>query len=185
MQVSKLKKCTTCATLLSIYNQVDCSIYQLIKNKWTNHAYAVDLYFDSVQYHILLRLKRIVGKRLYNQDYPAGCFDSQDIIALATKLTYNPNKCLPCPCLDWSTFIPSSSTSSTSTSTLVPVTLCYNYSVFKTIQDEEATLIYTTCDGVELTIEISANETEGVVVCAEEDQLSGENIFYVQGGLCE
>lgn len=182
MQVSKLEKCTTCTTLERICNQVECSIYQLIKNRWTNQSFNVDLYFEPTQYHILIRLKRIIKKRLYNKDYPAGCFETQDIISLATKNTYNPNKCLPCPCSNWDEFIPSSSTSSTSTSTLVPITLCYNYSVFRTEQDEEATLTYTTCDGVELVIDVPV---DGVTVCAEEDALSGENIFYVQGGLCE
>ena len=182
MQVSKLKKCTTCSALQNVYNQVDCSIYQLIKNKWTNHSYAVDLYFDSTQYHTLLRLKRIIGKRLFNQNYPSGCFETQDIISLATKLTYNPTNCLPCPCLDWTTFIPSSSTSSTSTSTLTPLTLCYNYTVYKVVADEEATLTYITCDGVELVVDVIG---DGITVCAQEDTLTGENIFYVQGGLCE
>lgn len=114
MQVAQLKKCTTCATLANAYSQVDCSIYQLIKNKWTNQSYNVDLYFDSAQYKMLLRLKRILWSRMYNQSYPANCFDSQDIISLATKNTYNPSRCLPCPCQDWTNFIPSSFTTTSS-----------------------------------------------------------------------
>jgi hypothetical protein len=89
-----------------MYNKVNCSIYQLIKNKWVGHTYNSDTYFDESQYHSLLRLKRIIYKRLYNPKYPIKLFSNDDIITIAIKLLYKSKSCPDCPCEDFTNFIP-------------------------------------------------------------------------------
>jgi hypothetical protein len=112
MQTSQLTQCTDCSTLQTLYSQVQCSIYQLIKNKWLGHVYNTDeLYFDDVQYSTLLRLKRIIYKRLYNQKYPEDCITNQQIITLASKVLYKYNSCPDCPCEDFTDFITTTTTS--------------------------------------------------------------------------
>jgi len=117
MQIPQFKECTSCGTLQELYNKINCSIYQLIRNKWVGHTYNVDEFFDAGMYKALLRLKRIVYKRLYNPDYPNECFDTQDIISKLTKIMYKSSSCPDCPCEDLSYLVP---TTTTTTTTIAP-----------------------------------------------------------------
>lgn len=114
MQIAQLKQCTDCSTMESMYNKVDCSIYQLMRSKWLSIVYGTENDFDSAQYKTLLRLKRILNNRIYNLTYPSECYTSQDIIALAGKELYKANSCPQCYCEDFSNFI------TTTTTTILP-----------------------------------------------------------------
>lgn len=96
MHTSQFKKCDNCCTLEELYKKVDCSIYQLMKNKWTGATYNVDAYFCADLYKTLLRYKRILYKRLYNATYPASCYTNEDLIAAVTKLLYRASDCPEC-----------------------------------------------------------------------------------------
>ena len=114
MQLAQLKQCTDCSSMEAMYNKVDCSIYQLMRNKWLSVVYNTESEFDSFQYKTLLRMKRILNNRIYNSSYPSSCYTSQDIIAVASTRLYKANSCPQCYCEDFSNFI------TTTTTTLLP-----------------------------------------------------------------
>lgn len=179
MQTSQLKQCTDCDSLLSLYNKVVCSIYQLIKNKWIGHTYNSDLYFDADLYGTLIRFKRVLYKRLFNQEYPSECFSNQDIITTVNKLLYKQNDCQKCPCEDFSEFI----TSSTTTTTLAPVEVCYSYTVVATDPGSVESIVdYIACGGAPMTTLVPESGIK--VVCAREGEIEATNAIIIKGGSC-
>ena len=114
MQTAQFRKCLDCDTLETIYNQINCSVYQLIKSKWIGHTYNTDSFFDEIQYKTLLRLKKIIFNRMYNPSYPVSSVVNQDLITISTRALYKYNECQDCPCQDFTDFI-------TTTTTTIPV----------------------------------------------------------------
>lgn len=96
--------------------KIDCSLYNLIKNKSNNENYATDSYFSLSQFNSLSHYKRIIGKKIFNPNYPCPDIKSQDLIAQANRLLYGDSECSKCvncdPMLQDTT-----STSTTSTTT--------------------------------------------------------------------
>lgn len=180
MQKSQFTKCSSCGTLQDLYDRIGCSIYQLIKSKWIGVTYNTDNYFDCDHYRTLLRLQRIIYKRLYNQKYPTDCYTNDDIITLASKSLYKFEDCRPCPCEDFTNFITSSTTSTT---TLAPPPLCYNYTVTAMGTSAEPIVFYTDCSGTPQEVVLQDNEVR--TVCAEEGSVNGDNISIIKGGLCQ
>ena len=175
MQTSQIEQCTDCGSLINLYNQVQCSIYQLIKSKWIGVTYNTDAYFDDVQYSTLLRLKRILFKRLYNQKYPEDCITNQQIIAIGTRLLYKYNDCPKCPCEDFSD-------PTTTTTTILPIENCYTYTVVAQGSSAEPLVEYTDCSGEEHSVILEDDEI--LTICVLEDNITGDNINIIQGGLC-
>lgn len=120
MQTAQMKFCENCDVLYDMYSQLECSILQFSKNKWTNQSYNTDLYFDLDHFRDLLRLKRIVQKRLQNQNYPCDRWTTQDLVGYIVKNLYKSHSCIPCPCKEFTNFLETSTTSTTSTSTTFP-----------------------------------------------------------------
>lgn len=110
----QVKGCTSCGSLKEIYNEVECTLIDLIRKKWTNAQYNTSLSFNQRLYKDLVRYKRVVYNRMFNPSYPASCIDVQDVITQARLRAYKGGGCSQCS----SCFPPDeSSTSSTSSST--------------------------------------------------------------------
>ena len=93
-----LKNCNECSVLIDLQNKVDCSIANLIANKWNAHIYGVGLYFDAAHYKDLIRWKSILQKRILNPNYPSSCEGDQVLIKLINKDLYKISKCPKCQC---------------------------------------------------------------------------------------
>lgn len=175
MQTSQLEQCTDCGSLKNLYDQVQCSIYQLIKSKWIGVTYNTDAYFDDIQYSTLLRLKRILFNRLYDQKYPEDCITNQQIITIASKLLYKYNECPICPCEDFSE-------PTTTTTTIIPDDRCYTYTVFAHGSSAEPIVEYTDCSGEEHSVQLGNDEI--LTICVLGDNIAGDNVNIIQGGIC-
>lgn len=96
MQNPQIVTCDKCDVLLDLYDKVNCSIANLIKNQWNAKKYGVSLYFDGIQYEDLLHYKKILYRKITN---PANIdFCTSDLVTLITKSLYKINKCPKCPC---------------------------------------------------------------------------------------
>lgn len=119
MQISQFKTCNNCQSLNSTYELINCSIYQLIRNKWLNQTFNTTLYFDKSRYKTLLRLKRLIKKKLLDETYPCSGYEIQDVIGIANSYLYNQNNCPVCDCEDFTNFISSTSTSTSTSTTII------------------------------------------------------------------
>lgn len=170
MQTSQLKQCTDCGSLLSLYNKVICSIFQLIKEKWIAKTYNTDYCFNDCLYSKLLRLKRILYKRLYNQKYPSDSYSNQDIISLVTRSLYKQNECPNCPCEDFTNFIAD----------------CKCYSLTNLHGPLGVTILFTYKDCTGATIDSGVDPQQTINVCALENSISqvGDNLVITLIGEC-
>lgn len=117
MQTAQFGICTNCDVLQDMYAQLECSILQFSKNKWTNQSFNTDLYFDLDHFRDLLRLKRIIKKRIQNQSYPHNTWKNDDLVGYIVKNLYKSHSCIPCPCKDFTSFLDTTTTSSSSSTT--------------------------------------------------------------------
>lgn len=168
MQTSQLKQCTDCDSLLSLYNKVICSIYQLIKEKWTSVSYNTGESFNSHLYGKLLRIKRILYKRLYNQSYPDCKYSNQDIISITSKLLYKANNCLKCPCEDFTNFI--------------SICKCYNVANLSGPSGVTVSFTYKDCNGA--LAESGVGPGSSINVCAEEGSVVSDYLVITLIGDC-
>ncbi len=121
MHTSQLTICTQCASISSLYKQVECSIYHLTLNNWTNQSYGTKLFYDISLLEDLLRYKQILGKKMVNTNYLN--ISTSIIASLLVIRMYKQTGCPDCNCEDFTDFITSSSTSTlpSSTTTTLPV----------------------------------------------------------------
>lgn len=94
----KLTNCSECSVLLDLQDKVDCSIANLIANKWNNISYGVGTYFDATQYSNLVKWSNILKKRIINPSFPTTCDSDQLLIGLIYKDLYKISKCPKCQC---------------------------------------------------------------------------------------
>lgn len=121
IHTSQLSTCTQCQSISALYRQVDCSVFQLTRNNWTNQSYGTKLYYDSELLKDLLKYKRILEKKMINSNY-LNITASKLASLLATRM-YKPVGCPECGCSDFTDFIHTSSSTSTlpsSTTTTIP-----------------------------------------------------------------
>ena len=83
--------CDGCGLLLDLYRKVDCSIANLIGNKWNSIKYGVSTYFDSIQYENLIHYKRMLYRMI-----TSGEGSKDELISSIIKDLYKPNSCLKC-----------------------------------------------------------------------------------------
>lgn len=118
MQISQFHICQDCGGLEELQRRLNCSILQLVRNKWTNQSYNTNLFFDRTRYKTLLRYNRILQYRLMNTNYLQACISNDVLNNLISKLLYKSDHCPKCPCDDFTNFIPQTTeTSSTTTNT--------------------------------------------------------------------
>ena len=96
MQSAQVVGCTNCGSLTEVYNEIECTLLDLIKMKWTNAQYNTSLSFNQSLYDDLVRYKRVVYKRKFNPSYPSECIDVQDIISQSKLRTYKRGDCSIC-----------------------------------------------------------------------------------------
>lgn len=114
----QIVSCTNCNSLKELYNEIECTLVDLIKRKWTNAQYNTSLSFNQSLYDDLVRYKRVVYKRLFNPAYPAVGVDVQDIITQVKLRVYKSGDCSQCTsCFPPEEGSTSSTTSTTSSST--------------------------------------------------------------------
>lgn len=113
-------ECTYCNSLESLSERLDCSILDMALNKYSSVVHNTQSYFDQILMNDLVRYRRILNRRLYNNQYPCCTINLEDIITKATLLSYsdNCNKCQDCfPLLPGTTSTTTTTTSSTTTTT--------------------------------------------------------------------
>lgn len=115
MHTSQLSICTQCASLSTLYDQVGCSIFQLIRNKWTNKSYGTALFFDESLLRDLSRYKKIIERKVINSNYLN--FPASKIASLLATRMYKPVGCPECDCVDYAIFIETHADETTTTST--------------------------------------------------------------------
>jgi hypothetical protein len=113
MQTPFIVGCSNCGSLKSLYNEIECTLIDLINRKWVNLQYNTSLSFNQSLYNDLVRYKRVVYNRLYNPKYPSISIDVQDIITQVKLRVYKSGDCDVCT----SCFPPIPNSSSTSSST--------------------------------------------------------------------
>jgi hypothetical protein len=168
MQISQLKECTDCGSLEKLYDDIGCSILQLMKNKWAYASYGVDSFFSSDDLKVLLTLRRIIEKRLYNKKYPSETYSNQDLIGLGIKYLYRQNNCLDCPCEDFTDFI-------------TPC-LCYTVSYVAGESSPAFLTSYVDCDGETVEVSFFPNQTRNL--CAPKNTTFNERLQVVINGNC-
>lgn len=89
-----LKQCNNCQSLKDLLEDIDCSLYNLIRNKYNNEKFNVEEYFSLEHFKDLSRYKRILTYRIYNPNYTR--VNSQDLIAQVQKLIYGDTNCSRC-----------------------------------------------------------------------------------------
>src|SRR5688572_3487785 len=118
----QITECSDCLSLKEMMDKIDCSMYNLIKNKSNNENYSTESHFSMSQFSSLSHYKRIIGKRIFNPSYPSSDTAAQDLISQATKLLYGDtecSKCVNCDPMDNSIPSDTTSTSTTSTTTII------------------------------------------------------------------
>ncbi len=120
MHNPEFKMCSGCESLQDLYNQLECTIVQLMKNRWTNVSYASELYFNRDEYRSLLQAKKILEKKLANRKYATDCVSEDVFVGWLVRHLYRTNNCLPCPCKDFTDFFNTTTSSTTSSTTTTP-----------------------------------------------------------------
>lgn len=168
MQLSQLKECKDCSTLEKLYDDIGCSIFQMMKNKWNGVAYGTDSFFSQSDFIVLLRLKRLIEKRLYNKSYPDSKYSNQDLISLGIKYLYKQDSCPDCPCQDFTDFI----------------TPCYCYTVSNNLGElgPVITTTYKDCDGNEVKVKFLPSQTRNL--CAPKGTEFHPKLQVVTNGDC-
>lgn len=95
--VPRIVECTNCDALKEAYERVECTILDLMRNKYANISYNTNLFFSQSLLNRLIRYRRVMYSRLYNPKYPCGNIDAQDIIKLALTHAYKQSNCSMCP----------------------------------------------------------------------------------------
>lgn len=89
--------CNDCDTLKSLYDQVECTIIDMMSNKNINMSFNVSQYYSQEHMNRLRRYRRILYKKLFNPKYT--CLSNQDIIGIIKHYVYRDadcSKCAPC-----------------------------------------------------------------------------------------
>lgn len=116
-----ITECLDCTSLKEMIEKIDCSLYELIRNKQNNESYNTDSYFSLSHFNNLSQYKRIIGKKIFNPTYPCKDISTKDLIAQANRLLYGDgecSKCVNCDPMDNSDNT-TTSTSTTSTTTIM------------------------------------------------------------------
>ena len=108
----QITKCNNCDALKTAYNRVECTILDLMRNKFTNITYNTTQFFCQELLNRLIRYKRVINSRLFNPKYPCSLIETQDIITLVVTHAYADPECSLCP-----PCFPGGTTTTTSTST--------------------------------------------------------------------
>lgn len=112
---SVLNQCTSCGSLRSLLDGIECTLLYLAKNKDNSLKYNVDTYFDQELFTKLVRYKRVLNRRIYDCDYPCSTIKTSRLIALVSHLVFREN-CSLCPDCFPELDNPSPSSSSTTSS---------------------------------------------------------------------
>lgn len=119
MQINPiLTQCQDCISLKTLLERIDCSLYNLSRNRLNNEYYNTERCYSVEQSNHLSHLKRIVTKRIFNANYPSECTSAQDIIAAVSTQLYGDwtcSKCVNCDPMDNTSPDPDTDTSSSST----------------------------------------------------------------------
>ena len=94
--INNISTCTYCSDLNKVLSQIDCTLRNMIKNKYNVLSYNVTLSFNDRMYRDLIRYKRIITNRLFNPTYPSK-LASVDVILTKASLLIDKNKCSVCP----------------------------------------------------------------------------------------
>jgi hypothetical protein len=111
-------QCNNCDALKKAYNKVECTILDLIRNRFSNISYNTTLYYNRALMSRLVRYRRVIYNRLYNPHYPCKAIETQDIIKLAITHAYMGPDCSFCP----QCFPAMEPTTTTTTTTQPPTT---------------------------------------------------------------
>lgn len=155
--IPQIENCQNCRSLKELISEIECSLYNLITNKWNNDRFNTDNYFSLEHFDALTHYKRIVTHRIFNTSYTG--IEAQDIISQVERLLYGELECTKChdcdkrPFFDTTTTTTSSTTSSsttgtsttsstTSTSTTNLVSPCTQYTI---TLDGDTDVFWTDC----------------------------------------
>lgn len=115
----QIAKCSNCGSLKHLYDEVECSLLDMMNRKWINTQFNTSLKFDQSLYNDLVRYKRLLYKRMFNPTYPSPSIDVQDIITQATLRVYKKGDCSQCvDCFPPIPISPTTTSTSTSTTTI-------------------------------------------------------------------
>lgn len=119
-------ECNDCSSLKTMIEKIDCSLYNLIKNKHNNERFNTEECFSIEQFKDLSHYKRIITKRIFSPKYPCDTYTNQDIISGAVRKLFGDWECSKCVNCDYPDVpfldvpideLETTSTSSTTTST--------------------------------------------------------------------
>lgn len=83
-----IKECNNCCDLQKVYDNIQCTLLDLIKKEYYSLIYGTKFCADNQLYKDLVHYKNIIYKKMFNYSYPCSSFDAQDILAKATILAY-------------------------------------------------------------------------------------------------
>lgn len=125
----KLVECTSCGSLKDVLSAIDCTIYHYINKRYNSLVYNVECCNDDRLYRDLLRYRRILANRLYDDTYPCLDISLSHIITQASLLAL-PDDCGRCSDCDAEILPSTTSTSTTTTTTTSTTTTTTAYPIF-------------------------------------------------------
>lgn len=157
----QIVQCNNCDALKAAYKRIECTILDLMRNKYYNISYNSGLYFSQELVNKLIRWRRVINSRLFNPKYPCSEIDTQDIIKLAVTHAYykdNCSLCLEC--------FPSENTCT-----------CVTYSIYNRTTPTSPLSFFTYTDCSNNTIETFVTSGEFLVFCACEGSVVHTGIY--------
>lgn len=89
-----INQCNDCVSLKDAYGKIECTILDLMSNKYANISYNVSMYYSQPLMNRLRRYRRVFLNKIFNPDYT--CVSQQDMVKLAQHFAYKDNDCSRC-----------------------------------------------------------------------------------------
>lgn len=134
------RECQDCPDLQELLADIECTILDLVNNKYNSVIYGVKGCCNTKLLKSLIHYKEIITARTYNPNYPCGVFSNNELLSKARLLAYKTN-CSKCPeCEEIFT----------TTTTLPTVTTCVTYLIQQVGGEFSPSILfnYISCEGV-------------------------------------
>jgi len=159
------RECQDCPDLQELLSDIDCTLLDLVKNKYNSVIYGIQECCDDELYNQLVNYKRIITARTYNPHYPCSEYSSNELLSKVRLLAYKKN-CSRCPeCEEVFT---------TTTTTSMPPGDCHSYLVTPTPLSQTGAptgypYSYLDCDGNIIVGELTQYQV--LNICAIENSI--------------
>ena len=91
-----LVKCDNCDGLKTLYAKVECSILYMMHRKHAINIYNLGDIFDETRYKNLIKYKRILEKKMFDNTYPSTKILTSQLIARISELAFKDENCSSC-----------------------------------------------------------------------------------------